>query len=1039
MGRSTAWTKWVHFFAIVATIFVYTLMVSTEASASDVIQPVGAKAQTGGGSLNTTTGLEFPVGEQGTNVTLTSKAANEYWPNGFSVPGQWVDEAVQQNSVGFPKWIAWDLGAEYKIGSFHLWNGNVQNSCWVGAADIYQISGATYDALVDNGVYWNASAFNTANGTLAGSYSGMAGGPGPYSPVNDGNASDNSPSAYNYAGDNYNLISPTTGRYFLMNILQVASITPPDNNLYPPNPVTGQVTQPGSFGAAMINEIRFVKALPMGVCGPGGNSITNGDVTPIVADGTDFAGVILGASLTHTFTITNTSAADINLTGAQLVAVAGDMSFSVAVQPVTPVAAGSTTTFQITFSATAPAGVKTATVSITNDTPATPYSFNIRGTATSVPPPTKLAYTAVPSTGTSGIPFSVTVQAQDTAGNPSCPVSATTITLTNVTGAGFMSGVLTGVIDTYTNSVTIASPIYSKADVMTLRAAATAGDSLTNVTSSGITFSAGAAAKLEFTTQPGGGTAETAWAIQPVVQVQDVNGNAVTTDVSSVTVAILSNAGGGTLSGTLTKAAVAGMANFSANGLKINKSGIGYTLIARDGSLASATSSVFNITAGAVDAGSSTVSASPTQVQGDGIVAATITVTLRDISGNPVEGKNVTLASGRGVLDMITTNSGTTSDSGTAIFSVRSLTLGVTDFTAIDETDALPISPSKATVGFVPVTVIKPTSAKARLSNNVPYDGPIQTYTGLEFLPGEQGANVTLTSLALNEANITGPGYGPPTASWLYPAVPTVSAPAWIAWDLGVTNTIDAFHLWNGNNQGDRYVRAANMYAVDAATYGALVDNGDAAFDTGSGTLVGSYSNMTTGPGPFSPLNTGGPYPLGSYNYAGTNYNLSTPTSGRYFLMNITAAGINSNNVAAINEIRFTKLSSIFVAGTNNVVIAFADMTPSIADGTDFGGIVLYTSLTHTFTIGNTSQDQINLTGDPMVLMTGSADFSVTAQPADNVGSNGSTTFQITFSPNGAAGQIKTATVSIYNDSILSPYTFSIRGTAVGGTVLLIR
>ena len=43
----------------------------------------------------------------------------------------------------------------------------------------------------------------------------------------------------------------------------------------------------------------------------------------------------------------------------------------------------------------------------------------------------------------------------------------------------------------------------------------------------------GAAAKLAFTTQPGGGTGGTAWTTQPAVTVQDAGGNTVTTDTST--------------------------------------------------------------------------------------------------------------------------------------------------------------------------------------------------------------------------------------------------------------------------------------------------------------------------------------------------------------------------------------------------------------------------------------------------------------------------------------------------------------------------
>ena len=109
------------------------------------------------------------------------------------------------------------------------------------------------------------------------------------------------------------------------------------------------------------------------------------------------------------------------------------------------------------------------------------------------------------------------------------------------------------------------------------------------------TVSAGAANKLAFTTQPGGGQPGTAWAAQPVVSVQDAGGNTVTSNTSTVTLAISNNAGpGGVLSGTKAKAAVAGVAAFSA--LSIDVYGTGYTLSATGGSLTPATSAAFNIT-----------------------------------------------------------------------------------------------------------------------------------------------------------------------------------------------------------------------------------------------------------------------------------------------------------------------------------------------------------------------------------------------------------------------------------------------------------
>ena len=60
--------------------------------------------------------------------------------------------------------------------------------------------------------------------------------------------------------------------------------------------------------------------------------------------------------------------------------------------------------------------------------------------------------------------------------------------------------------------------------------------------------------------------------------------------------AIAVNAGGGTLSGTKTVAAVAGVATFST--LSIDSTGTGYRLAATSGSLKADTSSAFSITAG---------------------------------------------------------------------------------------------------------------------------------------------------------------------------------------------------------------------------------------------------------------------------------------------------------------------------------------------------------------------------------------------------------------------------------------------------------
>ena len=105
--------------------------------------------------------------------------------------------------------------------------------------------------------------------------------------------------------------------------------------------------------------------------------------------------------------------------------------------------------------------------------------------------------------------------------------------------------------------------------------------------------SSGTAAKLAFAQQPTNTAAAQNITPAVTVLVQDASGNTMTSSAANVTLAILNNAGSGTLSGSTTVAAVNGVATFS--GLSIDKAGTGYTLSAGAAGLTSATSSAFDI------------------------------------------------------------------------------------------------------------------------------------------------------------------------------------------------------------------------------------------------------------------------------------------------------------------------------------------------------------------------------------------------------------------------------------------------------------
>lgn len=157
-------------------------------------------------------------------------------------------------------------------------------------------------------------------------------------------------------------------------------------------------------------------------------------------------------------------------------------------------------------------------------------------------------------------------------------------TITSVTipaGQSSASFYFMGVIQAYTITASDATPANGATGL------ADGSDS--------ISVTAGSAAALAFTTQPNGGSAQTAWTQQPVVQVQDAYGNNVST-TSSITL-VLTTANGASLACTNnTVAASSGAATFA--GCKVDKAGT-YTLTAASLGLTSAQSNSFTITVGA--------------------------------------------------------------------------------------------------------------------------------------------------------------------------------------------------------------------------------------------------------------------------------------------------------------------------------------------------------------------------------------------------------------------------------------------------------
>jgi hypothetical protein len=270
-------------------------------------------------------------------------------------------------------------------------------------------------------------------------------------------------------------------------------------------------------------------------------------------------------------------------------------------------------------------------------TAATSSTFNITpGTAS------KLAFSVQPSSAAAGasIAPAVTVTIEDAGGNT---VTSATNPVTIAIAANPASGVLSG-----TAAANAVNGVAKFANLSLNKAAtgytiSASSPSLASATSSAFNITAGTASKLAFLTQPSN-TPPGASITPPVtVAIEDSNGNTVTTSTASVTILIATNPGGGTLGGTTTVSAVAGVATFAS--LTISSPGTGYTVSASSTGLTNATSASFNVTAGPAAKLAFTVE--PTNTN-SGATINQVQVTVQDAQGNTVTTStaSVTLAIG---------------------------------------------------------------------------------------------------------------------------------------------------------------------------------------------------------------------------------------------------------------------------------------------------------------------------------------------------------------------------------------------------------
>ncbi|HUK22179.1 MAG TPA: hypothetical protein VLV45_11580 [Gemmatimonadales bacterium] len=272
-------------------------------------------------------------------------------------------------------------------------------------------------------------------------------------------------------------------------------------------------------------------------------------------------------------------------------------------------------------------------------------------------------------------------------------------------------------------------------------------------------------ATMSFGVEPSSATAGSAIAPAVTITVADSLGHPVTTANTFVSVALAGGPGGATLSGTLAKSAVNGVATFA--DLSVDKAGSGYSLVASATGFPHATSNTFGITAGA--ATKLTFVTQPSRTPKNSIITPPVQVVAQDALGNVVTAftgsVTISIASGSGGANL----SGTLSvpaTAGLATFSDLSINKTGTNYKLAVSASGLTTATSAVfaiTTPSVLVFVLQPSTTPANTAIAPAIQvavedgfGDIATgYSGsvaLEILPGTGTSGAALngtTSVAI--------------------------------------------------------------------------------------------------------------------------------------------------------------------------------------------------------------------------------------------------------------------------------------------------
>jgi hypothetical protein len=540
---------------------------------------------------------------------------------------------------------------------------------------------------------------------------------------------------------------------------------------------------------------------------------------------------------------------------------------------------------------------------------------------------------------------------------------AVTIAIQTNAGGGTLSGTLT--VNAVSGVATFTGLSINKSGVgYRLRAT---GSGVTGVNTNTFNITAAAAARLAFAQQPSNTVAgqDIGGAVGITARVEDQFGNVVPTDnATQITVAILDNPGGGTLSGTATRTVVNGVATFI--GLSIDKAGPAYRLRATGGGYTAGDSGTFDINAGPaaqVSFANGPVNTTAGQIIRD--ADGGVTVRIEDANGNLITGSsaavtvaldaNPGMAALQGTLTVnalggvatfpnlvltIAANGYTLAASSSGLVSETSAAFNITPSAATKLAFGQPPTNNEAGVPITPAITVRIEDA----SGNLVDDNRIVTLA-LDANPGSATLGGTLSVAAVNgiatfadvEIDIAAAGYTI-VATTTGGLTDVTSAPFTIA--PGAPTQLAYQQQPSDAAAGDLIAPAITVRILDSL--GNLVATANNAVtlafgaNPGGGTLSGTTTvNAVNGVATFSTL---------SINRAATGYTLVASATS---LSSATSDPFDiSTNTPA--RVRFAQQPANTVAGEAIAAVA-GGMTVRIEDAS--GNLVTTSSAAVTLTI----------------------------------------------------------------------------------------